>query len=259
VTFALDSDAEQEEDDYHDEKEKKASTKRSKGDNKKQEEKKEDDGNAVPQLEGRASHRQRQDWTVCRRRRSIWHYGYEHDLDEWKMKRDMALWQFNSSNTDSVFYRATACHSRDNAACADDNCAGSKLTRPPPRISGQGAVRDLFARKQERLQRRKEKNERRHVPEGLVPAPKPWQLAFKERCKSNPGYIGIEQYSLLDSTGTSVSPDSRDLHPWETRDVRQYFLHERSISLSRNWFGKYKGSAVVSYCGFIVIYSLVSY
>ena len=242
VTFALDSDGENEE-----HRPMKRSERKAPSSNIQEEEKKDEEERKESKPPSRPSHSHRgdrRDWTVCRRRRSIWHYGYEKDLDEWKLKRDMASWQFKpNNNADSVFSRATSCHSGGNSTCNEDNCAGP-LTRPPPHISGQDAVRDLFAKKQERLDRRRERNQRLHLPDELEEAPKPWQLAYKERCKACPGYIGVEQYSLLDSTGVPVTPDPHDLVPWENRDVRQHFLHEQSISFSRNWFGKYSSTCV---------------
>lgn len=228
VTFALDSDGE-DDNDKANKKEKMARQER------KQEEKKDEQGDHKTPS---SSRRYKRDWNVCRRRRrDVWHYGYAQDLDEWKLKNNMALWHFKPDN-ESVFARATSCHSGSNAPCAQDDSAGLSQLNPPTHISGQVAVQNLFASKQERLRRRKEKDERRHVPVGFSFKTKPWQLAFKERCKANPGYIGVQQYSLLDSTGINLSPDPRDRDPWESRDVRQHFLHDQSISFSRNWFGK---------------------
>mmetsp|Transcript_23291 Transcript_23291/g.35936 ORF Transcript_23291/g.35936 Transcript_23291/m.35936 type:complete len:299 (+) Transcript_23291:484-1380(+) len=64
-----------------------------------------------------------------------------------------------------------------------------------------------------------------------------WRMSYKKRTKPHPGYFNVDIYSLY---GTSVVAGRKhilDGEPWENRDVKQYFLHEKSISFARNWFG----------------------
>ena len=113
----------------------------------------------------------------------------------------------------------------------------------PPRLQGMTAVRNMMKQTEERRKRRQERNQVRHVPDELAGAPKPWQLPYRERCKAAPGYMGVDQFSLMQTAAAMHTFDARDLVPWEIRDVRQHFLHDQSITLSRNWFGKFATAA----------------
>lgn len=189
------------------------------------------------------------DWAPATKlRRRTYRYGYERDLEEWRKKRDIALWQpKEGSNTSSLF----SCQAMAESVVAEELngllWGGSKR---PPRLRGITAVRKLVQETGERKKRQQERNQLRHVPIKHEKATRPWQLAYRERCKPFTGYIGIDQYSLM-QTAAAVRPmDSRDQTPWETRDVRQHFLNDQSISLSRNWFGRLRkknGNDLVRY------------
>ena len=58
-----------------------------------------------------------------------------------------------------------------------------------------------------------------------------------ERVKDHSGYRDIDFYSLYEATTVQVEDQDIDLAAWDGRDVRQRFLHEKSVE-SRNWFGK---------------------
>eukprot|EP00804_Cyclotella_cryptica_P005641 CCRYP_000037-RA/>CCRYP_000037-RA protein AED:0.01 eAED:0.01 QI:110/1/1/1/1/1/2/1659/1694 len=64
-------------------------------------------------------------------------------------------------------------------------------------------------------------------------------LPEKERTKGHPGYRYIDFYSLYEATNVKVEDQEIDSVPWECRDVRQRFLHEKSVE-SRNWFGSFE-------------------
>lgn len=61
--------------------------------------------------------------------------------------------------------------------------------------------------------------------------------SVEDRTKDHEGYFDIDFYSLYEATEVSVEDQDIDLAPWEYRDVRQRFLHEKSVE-SRNWFGE---------------------
>mmetsp|Transcript_17021 Transcript_17021/g.39268 ORF Transcript_17021/g.39268 Transcript_17021/m.39268 type:complete len:1209 (+) Transcript_17021:165-3791(+) len=63
------------------------------------------------------------------------------------------------------------------------------------------------------------------------------KLSYDRRVKSHTGYFDVDVYSLQESAAVGQENQFRDETPWELRRVRQKFLHERSISFSRNWFG----------------------
>lgn len=162
-------------------------------------------------------------------------YGHDKDLSEWRRKRNMALWKPPPKSASSMF----ACHSDPNPfSVADERQQGSEaVLRPPPRLQGMTAIRRLRANKEERRQRRNEMGQIRHVPEKYVVAPKSWQLPYRERTQVNPGYIGVDQYSLYQSTCPVHQLDQRDAVPWELREVKQHFLYDQSVA-EFNWFGK---------------------
>ena len=66
---------------------------------------------------------------------------------------------------------------------------------------------------------------------------RPCFLSEKERVKGHDGYREIDFYSLYEATTVQVEDQDIDLATWDERDVRQRFLHEKSLE-SRNWFGK---------------------
>jgi len=63
------------------------------------------------------------------------------------------------------------------------------------------------------------------------------KLSYSRRVKPHTGYLDVDVYSLQE-----CAVGDRNLRmdetPWELRNVRQRFLHERSLSFSRNWFGQ---------------------
>ena len=62
------------------------------------------------------------------------------------------------------------------------------------------------------------------------------KLSYNSRTKAHEGYLDVDMNSLQESaTLGEVWP--QDETPWELRYVRQRFLHEQSLSFSRNWFG----------------------
>ena len=62
------------------------------------------------------------------------------------------------------------------------------------------------------------------------------KLSYNSRTKAHEGYLNVDMNSLQESaTLGEVWP--QDETPWELRYVRQRFLHEQSLSFSRNWFG----------------------
>jgi hypothetical protein len=64
-----------------------------------------------------------------------------------------------------------------------------------------------------------------------------WKLSYKQRTKGHSGYFDVDLNSLLESATFGKGHWPSDDTPWEVRYVRQRFLHERSLSFSRNWFG----------------------
>ena len=70
-----------------------------------------------------------------------------------------------------------------------------------------------------------------------LPVKQQWRLAYKERTKDHPGYSMVDVFSLYDASIVIGERHPYDDEPWEYRDVKQRFLHEQSISMSRNWFG----------------------
>ena len=65
-----------------------------------------------------------------------------------------------------------------------------------------------------------------------------YRQSYEERTREHSGYSEIHFYSLSDATAINQEAHRLDEDSWEDRDVKQRFLHEKSISLSRNWFGK---------------------
>lgn len=71
----------------------------------------------------------------------------------------------------------------------------------------------------------------------MIPVKQHWRLAYKERTKNHPGYSNVDVYSIYEASVVVAYKHPYDEELWENRDVKQRFLHEKSISLSRNWFG----------------------
>ena len=72
----------------------------------------------------------------------------------------------------------------------------------------------------------------------LFPTLKPWKLPNKERTELHGGYIGIDIYSIYESAVIGgAEMNDQEFTPWEHREVKQGFFHERSIAYQRNWFG----------------------
>jgi hypothetical protein len=142
---------------------------------------------------------------------------YDSDNDEWCRKRDLATRKTQDPN--SWITRTTSGIS-------------SKLSfvtaTTPKIINGVDAAKSLTIR-----------NARHRGYRSRIPGTRVWKLSYKDRCKQHPGYFDVDYYSLIDTSDVSkTQPHSLDFAPWEIRDVRQYFLHDQSISLSKNWFGK---------------------
>ncbi|CAB9522568.1 expressed unknown protein [Seminavis robusta] len=164
-------------------------------------------------------------------------YGYGLELDEWKRKKNIALWQPESSAKALVkrgpFF---ACQTLALQAVADE-LNGLLFVHPPNRLQSAKAVQNMIERTKESRKRQEVMDLMRHVPEANTSNPRPWQLPYRERCKNSAGYLGVDQYSLIDTASALRVFDSRDVSPWESRDVLQHFLDEQSISLTHNWFG----------------------
>ncbi|KAG7337357.1 hypothetical protein IV203_000006 [Nitzschia inconspicua] len=73
--------------------------------------------------------------------------------------------------------------------------------------------------------------------DSFVFARRNWSLSYKQRTKEHSGYFDVHVNSLLESATFGEGHWPKDDTPWELRYVRQRFLHERSLSFSRNWFG----------------------
>jgi len=63
------------------------------------------------------------------------------------------------------------------------------------------------------------------------------KLSYNRRVKPHTGYFDVDMYSLQESAAFGEQNLYKDETPWELRHVRQRFLHERSLTFSRNWFG----------------------
>lgn len=63
------------------------------------------------------------------------------------------------------------------------------------------------------------------------------KLSYNRRVKPHTGYFDVDMYSLQESAAFGKENLYKDETPWELRHVRQRFLHERSLTFSRNWFG----------------------
>jgi hypothetical protein len=145
---------------------------------------------------------------------------YESDNDEWLRKRDLATRK--TRNPKSWLTRTTS-------------GIQSKLSfvtvETPKAINGVAAAKKLMFRTVKR------RGGRRRNP---IPSTKVWKLSYKERTKDHPGYFDVDFFSLFESSAVgALPPHDLDAAPWESRDVRQHFLHDRSISFSKNWFGKF--------------------
>jgi len=63
------------------------------------------------------------------------------------------------------------------------------------------------------------------------------KLSYNQRAKPHAGYFDVDMYSLQEAAAFGKENLYKDDTPWELRHVRQRFLHERSLTFSRNWFG----------------------
>eukprot|EP00536_Pseudo-nitzschia_multiseries_P016852 jgi/Psemu1/247792/estExt_Genewise1.C_12670001 len=63
------------------------------------------------------------------------------------------------------------------------------------------------------------------------------KLPYNHRVKQHSGYLDVDVYSLQECASYGQENMYKDETPWELRCVRQRFLHERSLTFSRNWFG----------------------
>jgi hypothetical protein len=170
------------------------------------------------------------------RRTKSYPYGFGQELYEWKRKTSMALWHGSTSRSIAIIRSPfVACENMALATVADE-LKGFLFANRPTRLLAKKAVINMMARTKERRKRQQEMAMMCHVPDAHTP--RPWQLPYRERCRAHAGYIGVDQYSLMDSAAPLHRLGSRDNAPWETRDVRQHFLHEQSVTLSKNWLGK---------------------
>jgi hypothetical protein len=64
-----------------------------------------------------------------------------------------------------------------------------------------------------------------------------WRLSYARRTNNHEGYFDVDVYSLYASTVIGAYHHPLDNVPWESRSVKQRFLHEHSVSFMRNWFG----------------------
>jgi hypothetical protein len=72
-----------------------------------------------------------------------------------------------------------------------------------------------------------------------MPIRQQWRRSYDERVSGHAGYFDIDVNSIYESTSVGAVAHYLDPVPWEYRDVRQGFLHEKSLVFSRNWFGKH--------------------
>lgn len=73
--------------------------------------------------------------------------------------------------------------------------------------------------------------------DSFVFARRNWSVSYKQRTREHAGYFDVNVNSLLESATFGEGHWPKDDTPWELRYVRQRFLHERSLTFSRNWFG----------------------
>jgi hypothetical protein len=71
---------------------------------------------------------------------------------------------------------------------------------------------------------------------GSTTGPNTWRLRYSERTESHSGFIDIDVHSLYSASSVHRRPHTLDVAPWESRAVKQRFLHEQSLA-TRNWFG----------------------
>ncbi len=64
------------------------------------------------------------------------------------------------------------------------------------------------------------------------------KFSYNRRVKPHKGYFDVDMFSLQESAVAGKENMYKDETPWELRQVRQRFLHERSLTFSRNWFGE---------------------
>jgi hypothetical protein len=106
---------------------------------------------------------------------------------------------------------------------SDEPKAAAVVPEQPPPICGVAAAKSIArwgTKRSRRLQN-------------------PWRTTYKERTKAHSGYTGVDVYSLYDLSTVQAEEDLLDSIPWEHREVKQRFLHEQSLSFSRNWFGSF--------------------
>jgi hypothetical protein len=67
-----------------------------------------------------------------------------------------------------------------------------------------------------------------------------WKLSYEDRIRPHSGYFNIDVHSLQEAAAFGDGEWPQDETPWEHRQVRQRFLHEKSVAFSRNWFGSFE-------------------
>ena len=143
---------------------------------------------------------------------SMSHPSIESDEVSWIRKRSMAIWPKTSNNQGWLPSRK------------HDSSIVFVVDKPRP-IDAVRTTRDFdcpgFIKKRNR---------------GL-PGTNQWREPYKTRTKHHPGYFTVDVNSLYETSKVQTQPHPLDSKPWEHRLVKQRFLHEQSISYSRNWFG----------------------
>jgi len=143
---------------------------------------------------------------------SMSHPSIESDEVSWIRKRSMAIWPKTSNNQGWLPSRK------------HDSSIVFVVNKPRP-IDAVRTTRDFvcpgFIKKRNR---------------GL-PGTNQWREPYKTRTKHHPGYFTVDVNSLYETSKVQTQPHPLDSKPWEHRLVKQRFLHEQSISYSRNWFG----------------------
>jgi len=113
-------------------------------------------------------------------------------------------------------------HGNDSYSDSEESMLGEN----PPNIGGVSA-----AARMARIGTRRRKK---------MPIRQQWRRSYDERVSGHAGYFGIDVYSIYESTSVGAVAHYLDPVPWEYRDVRQGFLHEKSLVFGRNWFGDLK-------------------
>ena len=144
---------------------------------------------------------------------------YESGNNEWLRKHDLATRKTQQPTKSWLTRTASELQSKLSFVAVEK----------PKAINGVAAAKKLSMRTT------RIRGGRRRNP---IPSTGAWKLSYKERTKGHPGYFDVDFFSLFECSAVGpFQPHRLDDAPWEGRDTRQHFLHDRSISLSKNWFG----------------------